>query len=195
MLSDTPNATPGTPPRGREEVKIALRDAAAVLFAERGAAAVSVREIAARAGVNHGLVHRHFGSKEALLREVLAEQVAEIADRLSTRSAESGGGGFEGFQRVADQSAYWQILARALLDGSAPEELQASFPVIEQRLGQSPDEERRLDVAIESALALGWLVFERYVVHATGLEGERDEIRGRMLRRASERLGWLDAKA
>ena len=57
-----------TPPHGQRETVAALIDAAIALLAERGPAAVSVRDIATRAGVNHGLVHRHFGSKQALVR-------------------------------------------------------------------------------------------------------------------------------
>lgn len=53
---------------------------AADLFAERGLAATSIRDIAARSRVNHGLIHRHFGSKDAL--------VAAVLDHLSQRLAE-----------------------------------------------------------------------------------------------------------
>ncbi|MFO7557486.1 MAG: helix-turn-helix domain-containing protein, partial [Desulfobacterales bacterium] len=55
-------------PHGRDEVVTALIRAAAELFSEKGVEAVSLRKIAVRAGVNHGLIHRHFGSKEALRR-------------------------------------------------------------------------------------------------------------------------------
>ena len=37
------------------------------MFTERGYARATIREIASRAGVTHGLVMRHFGSKERLL--------------------------------------------------------------------------------------------------------------------------------
>jgi len=40
---------------------------------EDGAAHTSIKTIAARAGVNHGLIHRHFGSKEALMVAVHAD--------------------------------------------------------------------------------------------------------------------------
>lgn len=43
-----------------------IRSGAARLFAERGFAATSVRDIARAAGVDASLVIRHFGSKEAL---------------------------------------------------------------------------------------------------------------------------------
>ncbi|MFE2377594.1 TetR family transcriptional regulator [Streptomyces sp. NPDC059398] len=60
-----------------------LLDAAAKLFAERGYEAATVRDIAAHAGVNQALLFRYFGSKQALLTEVMAsggqEQVRTTA--------------------------------------------------------------------------------------------------------------------
>ncbi len=41
-----------------------LRSHATDLFAERGPAATSIRDIAARSGVNDGLVFRPFGTKK-----------------------------------------------------------------------------------------------------------------------------------
>jgi AcrR family transcriptional regulator len=47
-----------------------IRNAALRLFADRGADAVTVREIAAQAGVSPALVLHHFGSKDGLRAEV-----------------------------------------------------------------------------------------------------------------------------
>src|SRR5437764_10365924 len=58
-------------PAGRDEVGPAVLEAATDLFAERGPAATSIRDIAARSKVNHGLVFRHFGAKEQLVGAVL----------------------------------------------------------------------------------------------------------------------------
>ncbi|MET0434632.1 MAG: helix-turn-helix domain-containing protein, partial [Cellulomonas sp.] len=43
-----------------------IRDAALRLFADRGIEGVSVRDIAAAAGVSAGLIRHHFGSKDGL---------------------------------------------------------------------------------------------------------------------------------
>jgi AcrR family transcriptional regulator len=47
-----------------------IRNAALRLFAERGADAVTVREIATQAGISPALVLHHFGSKDGLRAEV-----------------------------------------------------------------------------------------------------------------------------
>ena len=52
-----------------------IRDAAIGLFAERGVAATTVREIAEAAAVSPGLVIHHFGSKDAL-RAACDEHIA-----------------------------------------------------------------------------------------------------------------------
>ena len=59
-------------PRGREQIRSAVLTATSALVAERGPDGFSVRDIAARAGVNHALVHRHFGTKADVLEQMLA---------------------------------------------------------------------------------------------------------------------------
>lgn len=81
--------------RDAAATKAALLDAARELFTERGFDATTVRDIAARAGVNQALLFRYFGSKDALfeaamespgfrlIAETPPEQlVAAVLDRL-----------------------------------------------------------------------------------------------------------------
>lgn len=58
-------------PVGAEEVRRAVLASAARLFATQDPGSVSVRAIAADAGVNYGLVHRHIGSKNDLVAEAV----------------------------------------------------------------------------------------------------------------------------
>lgn len=68
--------------RGRQPAAVAdqtraeILEAALELFADRGFDAVSLREIAQRAGTTHGLIRHHFGSKE-----LVWEAVVDTADR------------------------------------------------------------------------------------------------------------------
>jgi len=56
--------------------RLALIRAAGELFAERGFEAVSTRDIADKAGVNLGLIHYHFGSKQHLHTAALRHAAA-----------------------------------------------------------------------------------------------------------------------
>lgn len=81
-----------------EQTRRALLSAAVDLVAENGWDAVSTRQIAERAGVNQGLIHYHFRSKdhllhsafEAALRETFSEPGAALAraSELSTAIAD-----------------------------------------------------------------------------------------------------------
>ncbi|MDF0546741.1 TetR family transcriptional regulator [Sphingobium sp. H39-3-25] len=57
--------------RDPEASKAAILAAAFETFSERGYAGATLREIAARAGVTHGLLRKHFGSKEQLFLAAL----------------------------------------------------------------------------------------------------------------------------
>ena len=71
-------------PRRRRDAdasRAAILEAAREVFTERGYAGATIREIAKRAGVTHGLVMRHFGSKEQLLTAALPG-LRRLADAL-----------------------------------------------------------------------------------------------------------------
>jgi TetR/AcrR family transcriptional regulator len=53
-----------------ERTRAAILKAAEELFLEQGPSATSLREIAAKSGVNKSLIHHHFGSKDGLWHEV-----------------------------------------------------------------------------------------------------------------------------
>ena len=55
------------------ETRRRLLETAAAVFAEQGFAAATIRKIADRAGANVAAVNYHFGSKDALYREVLRD--------------------------------------------------------------------------------------------------------------------------
>jgi AcrR family transcriptional regulator len=177
--------THGATPKGRDEVRRALIDAAAELFAEQGPARVGVREIADRARVNHGLVHRHFGSKDNLLRAVLDDLSGRIWRGIDVPPSSASPSLADGmttlsgvFDAVARNPRYFRVLARALLDGYEPRDLQSAYPVVEALVAAldaargrgevDPRIEPRMAVALLVSTALGWLVFEPYVLLATG---------------------------
>lgn len=60
----------------------ALMDTAERLFAERGFEAVSVRELAAEAGVNLAMVSYYFGSKEGLFEAIIEHKIPRTRQSL-----------------------------------------------------------------------------------------------------------------
>ena len=193
------------PPRGQRETVAALIDATIALLAERGPAALSVRDIAAHAGVNHGLVHRHFGSKQALVRAALDRRAGALYETAGAASRDVAGLSAL-LTATAQHESYWRALARTVLDGEAPRAFQSQFPtfrrVIEtlqgmQRSGAlTTDIEAPLLASGIGALVLGWLVFEPFLVTATGMDQRgREENRGALLAALLTILGRLGGSA
>jgi len=70
---------PAGSPTGPDEVRRAVLDAAAALFAQRGVDAVSLRDIAAAADVHVALIERYIGHRE----ELVAEVFRQVSDQLA----------------------------------------------------------------------------------------------------------------
>ncbi len=168
------------PARGPEAVRKALVAAAARLFAERGPAVVTLREIADEADVNHGLVHRYFGSKEALLHAALRARadatIAELSELEEPREL------LRTLRKAAaDPQASWRLLSRTLLDPVI--DLPADYPFpgvatmvrnIEERQSRGridPDLDARAVAELGLVCMLGWLQFGSFAAAATGLRG------------------------
>ena len=71
-----------TPPPLPADPKLRLLGAALEVFAEQGFAAASTREICRRAEANSAAIHYHFGSKEALYREVIEAPLRQILESI-----------------------------------------------------------------------------------------------------------------
>ncbi|MFD2470107.1 TetR/AcrR family transcriptional regulator [Amycolatopsis silviterrae] len=74
--------------RGRE-VRQRLLTAATELVSERGWAAVSTRVLADRAGVTPSVVHYHFPSLQALLREAVLDAMREVLESVGPALAKT----------------------------------------------------------------------------------------------------------
>jgi AcrR family transcriptional regulator len=168
-------------PHGRDEVVTALVRAAAELFSEKGVEAVSLRKIADRAGVNHGLIHRHFGSKEALRRQTqetlaadIREEIGAPDDFLSTVLRSS--------KAMRKNDMFWRVMARTFLDGKDKGEIQSNFPFVRQLVDLVRREQEKKSITskidprniVASILAygLGMMVFERYILPAVNLDAD-----------------------
>jgi len=162
-------------PTGRDSVRNALIQSATILCAEKGPSLVSVREVAKHAGVNHGLVHRHFGSKEGLITEVMHRLANEVNTTLGPQRSD------ETLPELLPQllgdrtriGAHWRIIAHAILAGEDPTELQSEFPVFkrlvsaaENSLGPNCNPEAVATLLVSSGLGL--MLFNPFLKAASG---------------------------
>jgi AcrR family transcriptional regulator len=154
-------------PTGREEVVAAVLTAATELFAEQGPNATSIRDLAKRSGVNHGLVFRHFGTKDDLVAAVLDHLSAEVAEQFAANPTSP----------AADAAIerHLRVIARSILDGYPVGRLQRRFPNVDElveraRTHHANELEARVAAANTIALELGWRLLEPFLRSAAGLE-------------------------
>ena len=120
---------PGSPPAKRrrdpEASRAAILEAAREVFTERGYARGTVREIARRAGVTHGLVMRHFGSKEQLLIEALPgpRVIADVAPGDLRTLPERVAAAFVTETEPADGSAHTPVAVALIRSAASGEEV------------------------------------------------------------------------
>ncbi|HEY8570929.1 TetR/AcrR family transcriptional regulator [Phenylobacterium sp.] len=81
-MNDNPGATPrGRRPKGQgPDLREAILDAAEALFCKHGFYGVTVRQVAAEAGVDTALIHYYFGAKRELFDSVFARR-AEVVNQ------------------------------------------------------------------------------------------------------------------
>lgn len=125
--------------RGRA-VRTQLLAAAAELISEIGWNAVSTRNLAERAGVGPGLVHYHFDSLQALLRQAALAEMRLVLEEVNTVIA------------AADGPAAALDAMLAALEGYTGED-RSSLLMIEAYLAATRDPELHSQIA---ELMLGW---------------------------------------
>jgi AcrR family transcriptional regulator len=167
-------------PAGRDAVMDALIDATGQLILERGVT-MSVRDIARRAGVNHGLVHTYFGSKEALLSAAFGR----LMDRAAAELDEDGFPPADLAARRGGEVA--RALARTMLDVPGdPYPRHPILPTWRAALARSrpaaTDTELDESVIVATTLGLGWALFAEHLCRILDVdESERDAIEQRVL--------------
>jgi AcrR family transcriptional regulator len=180
----------------REETERALRDALLRLLEHRSAEAISVRDIAAEAGVNHGLIHHYFGSKDGLIRAVAEEISAEIYQSYTDAPTAT-----HFYNLLRERPALAAACARLCLDGPH-EALQQAAPPREhvektvgqverfgQRLGMPPAFDGWTVNGFFAAAILGWFAFRPLLEAGYLLPDDADERMGRLMNAIDALLG------
>ena len=172
-------------PRGSSSVTRKLILAAARdLFARRGVDSVSVREVAAAAGVNHALVHRYFGTKTDIVAEILEGEAKAMSSmaRPEADTVTSLAALREVFSYVLTGGRTSLLLMlRAELDGLAPERLLDGFPLrpldvlarwLEQQGPSTRETDPRVVAMVLGAALMGLASVQPMLTAGVGLESE-----------------------
>jgi AcrR family transcriptional regulator len=167
-------------------VIVALLEAAERLFSQRAPGSVSLRQIAAEAGVNFGLVYQHIGTRDQLVRAVF-RHVSERASALIEQATT-----YQGALRALRQSNPGNQSARmrawAILEGYRSDRAEHGIPPATevliarardelQRLGLPADgKEAEIVTAVALSMHLGWKFYgPSFTVDLTAEEQQRAE--------------------
>lgn len=193
------NAPQERPSRNRLDAQERLISAAADLLGEVGPQALSLRSVAERAGVNHGLIHHYFGGKSGLLRAAMTRLVEEHA--IFARE-QSHGDPVPAALALTNDQRYLRAVVRSVLDGEmelALTELSAGVSVPRGALQHAtavrnldePDLAIKAHVAAGMAMEMGWAALEPFlfaIIDVTS-DDEKEAIRERVRTQRSRMLG------
>jgi AcrR family transcriptional regulator len=170
--------TPGRGRRSREAASEDLIDAAAALLAQRSAGRVTVRAIAAAAGVNSTYVRRYFGSKHALMQAAMQRaqlSIAHVVDEMPNVVD----GATAVVRASLRESELVAAIARMMLDGGV-DELPPENPAMRRLLQRFEEElaglpgaavrDPRIIVLCLASATMGYALFGEFVRRGAGLD-------------------------
>lgn len=161
-----------------------------------------MRQVAARAGVNHALIYRYFGSKERMLWEAMNQVAWEMAGLLR---ADLGVRDVVPAMHLAmvERSDWMRSLAQLLMAGSALEGYERRFPtmrglraLVEREravAGVADGPDPAIVVATATSASAGWILIRTFLVQALELDN-RDA--AELDRQVADLLGqWVAGSA
>ena len=170
MVESEPLSDGASTPSAKDRVVHALVEAAIELFGTRGPDAVSLREIAAKAQVNYGLIHHYVGTKDDLISLALRTVSAQSTERFATDDP------LDTIHRLVESdpaSPSLRLLAWSLLQGRKADDLvgrsQALAALAAQVANTATTVESRQRVVVLMSLLLGWQLFGDYLTESLDL--------------------------
>ncbi len=168
----------------REQTMDTLMDAALRLLGDRSESAISVRDIGAEAGANHGLIHHYFGSKDQLFRAALLRASRTFYEDQPQELQIAWI-----FRFFRERPEILRILARAMLDGPKdvqdllvppPERLAHWVTQLQGALDQiTPDNATPINAYVLDSLGIaaimGWFLFRPLLCRALNLPDNAEE--------------------
>lgn len=175
-------------PAGREEVRRAVLDAAARLFAQHGVGEVSLRDVAREADVQLALIARYVGTRDELVQATFEHLTSQLSEDVLSNPLQG-----HGFDADSTMGGWTRIAAYLALTGGVPEPgavnpVRALADTIEEAYGLD-NEAARVRGAQILASALGWRIFEQYLLAAGELSTINREVLRTDLTRMHRRLG------
>ncbi len=154
--------------------RVRIRDAALKHFAEHGYDRATIRAIAQSAGVSHGMLRHHFGSKLAL-REACDHYVFEVLHRLNNELLQAPRAGTRS-HRTSRQ--VWQYAVRSLADGSpTAAAIFDEMVTMTERTLEWPNHiasnevaRKRIRATVLTAMASGIPLFREHLSRALGVD-------------------------
>ncbi|HEV3359621.1 MAG TPA: TetR family transcriptional regulator [Pseudonocardiaceae bacterium] len=152
--------------RDADATRAALLTAARDLFAERGFEQTTVRDIAARAGVNQALLFRYFGSKDGLFDATMTSSSRQLIDEtppelLLLRTMQRM---FAPDAPTADGSPFYAVLRSAAHQGAKSVvrgDIGREYAEVLASLTDAANADLRADLVLAWVLGIGLL---RYVL-------------------------------
>ena len=162
------------PPDRVQPSRQALLDAALRLLADRTPSEISGRDLAGEAGVNYGLVHYYFGSKDDVLRAASTQHMERLVETVM-----EGGTRAVPADAVMGDRAVWAVTGHMALEPTGPLALRETLPVIEayRRIVERADPDgdpvhHKAAIAAMVALLVGWPIFGPQNTGNGGLDPE-----------------------
>lgn len=189
-----------------------ILQAARRLFAESGIDAVGIREIAAAAGVSHGLVQRYCGTRDQMVAGILKEEVERFVAVGASAPApvkppstledlrgilRTGGAEFEDFARVIVHAELAGLAPGTMLMSGQPTPATQFTDLIRKLRRRAPNRPPPLDPALVSAYVnaslFAFATMSPWLMAAVGLRPEDYESRADEIHEISVRLIALAA--
>ena len=180
--------------RDAEKTKMAILDAARRLFAEKGLPGASIRDIAAVAGISHGLVQQYFGTREQMVDEIIKHEIDRVMSASTPLMNGTGETNPEDIRREFRVSMerfrdFAVLITRAELAGVEPEKMldpNATNPAMHlasaiagMQAQSSPSGCPHLDPALVSAYInaalFGFATLAPWLMTSVGLKPEEYE--------------------
>lgn len=164
------------PDLARMDSRSALVHATIELLSAIGPAPLTTREIAERAQVNQGLIYHHFGSREQLFAEAIAEANRLLQDATPANTPLD----ITGATRARVRSMSIPLMARLMVNGIDIREVRREYPVFDRLLadvtprataiGRDP----RLDVMAAVCFSTGAQLWDRILRRMIGIPVDAD---------------------